>query len=633
MSHSEKSLARGQKPSKGPEKLESALASGECMALDAWIEDTGSAISLEVPAAATSLYHMASSVFSALFFRQPDHPQLDAWSVRARNSLETLPYPARLTLARRLLRYDIFFGRPARASLLMDSLRAQRVAAQKNREVQVQWGILQALHQDSLGEHENCLEVVHRAQALAVRLPAHQWSNTLRALEISAYLGLGDSKAAHRSWETSLTEQSQRGLLETEHLHRLGAQIALIDENMALALEHVETALDIAARTGAPLFQALTNLAATEIHIERGATDAATITLRKAEQIAQATGSAQLACLSAFIRAYRGLKSQTSGATENDLRLGFALAARHGYRNFCWWSPRMMTTLCVNALEQNIEKKYVQQLVQARRLTPAVTPVHVEAWPWPVKIYTLGRFAVLIDDQPARSGRKAQHKPLELLKVLIAQGGRDVSEDFLTATLWPDTDGDTARQAFDTTLHRLRKILVNDQALQMHDRKLSLDSRFCWVDIWAFERLFSESETLLANPATDPDGVTLAHLTERVSALYHGPFLGKGFGAAWSVSSRERLRSRFLRHIVSAGARWQQLGNWDRAIECYRIGLEIDDLAEQLYQNLMMCHHQLGQHSEALAVYRRCRFILSVVLGIAPSSSTEILHQRLRARA
>ena len=617
----------------GPRKVEVALARGECTALDSWIIDAGSEYSITDPNASAPIHHMAACVFSALFFRQPDHPHLNAWAERARNSLETLPGPAKLTLARRLLHFDIFFGHPARASLLVDTLRAQGIERQRASETQVQWGLLQALHQDSLGDHGNCLESVYKAQSLAKRLPAHQWAATLRALEISAYLSLDDSESAHRAWPTLLAEQPLRGLLGMEHLHRLGSQIALADGDTTLALEHTEAALHIAARAGAPLYRALTCLAASEVHLECGAPEAAVNTLRQAEQIAEATGSAQLVCLSAFMRGYLALTSNAQAELENDLRLGFSLAARHGYRNFCWWSPRMMTTVCINALERNIETNYIQQLVQSRRLMPAATPIHVEAWPWPVRIYTLGRFGLLLRNQPARAGRKAQHKPLELLKALVALGGRDVSEDLLTSTLWPDAEGDAARQAFDTTLHRLRKLLGNGQALHLHDRKLSLESRICWVDSWAFERLLSEGETILANPASDPQGVALAHLVDRVHALYHGPFLGKEFGAAWSISLRERLRSRYLRHIVSAGTRWQQLGSWDRAIECYRKGLEIDDLAEQLYQNLMLCHDQLGQYSEALAVYRRCRFILSVVLGIAPSPSTESLHQRLRASA
>lgn len=611
-------------------KVESALARGECKTLDNWITHAGSLFHIRETDKPSSIHHLAASVFSALFFRVPDHPQLAAWAERARDSLETLPCSSRLTLARRLLRYDTFFGRPARASLLMDTLRAQRVTQFRSATLQVQWGLLQALYQDALGSHSNCIETVQKTVALASQLPDSQWATTLHALEISSYIGLGDINAAHRAWDLSLAQQPHSGLLGMAYLHRLGSQIALADGNTALALEHTETAQRVTTRAGAPLFHALSCLAAAEVHLERDSPEMAESTLRQAEEIAQVTGSAQLACLCSFMRAYRTLKSNTPAGAENDLRFGFGLASRHGFQNFYGWSPRLMTILCVKALEHEIETNYVQQLVQTHRITPAPTPVHVEAWPWPVKVYTLGRFAVLINNQPARSGRKAQHKPLELLKALIAQGGREVSEDTLTAMLWPDAEGDAARQAFDTTLHRLRKLLGNDQAIFLHDRKLSLDNRYCWVDSWAFERLMTESETILSNPAADPDGATLALHVNRMYALYHGSFLGKESGAVWSVSLRERLRSRYFRYIISAGARWQELGRWDLAIECYRKGLEVDDLAEQLYLNLMLCHQECGQRSEALSVYRRCRFILSVVLGITPSPETESLYQRLR---
>lgn len=631
MQSTERAITGEGKSRSWPGKVEAALARGECTSLDMWITEAGSAFSITDPARPSSFQTLAAHIFSALFFRQPDHPQLSVWADRARESLETLPYPARLTLARRLMRYDLFFGRPARASLLMDSLQRQRIARQRSPAVQIQWGLLQALHLNALGDHAGSLEAVHKTQAIANRYPPREWSTTLHALEISAHLGREDMESAKRSWQTSHAEQVQHGLLGMTHLHQLGAQIALADSNNALALEHADAALQLAIRAGAPLFHALACLTATEVHLERGASDAAEPLLRQAEQIAQATGSAQLTCLSAFMRAQRTLMKNTHADVEDDLRLGFGLASRQGYKNFLWWTPKMMTALCIKALEQGVETSYVQELVQSHASKSAVAPVQVETWPWLVKVYTLGRFTVLVNNQPARAGRKAQHKPLELLKALIAQGGREVSEDFLTSVLWPDAEGDSARQAFDTTLHRLRKLLGNERVIQLHDRKLSLDNRFCWVDSWAFERLLSETEAILANSAADPDSTTLARHVQRVYALYHGPFLGKESGAAWSVSLRERLRSRYLRHIVSVGVRWQQLGRWDLAIESYRRGLEVDDLAEPLYQNLMQCHYQLDQRSEALSVYRRCRFILSVVLGIAPSAATDSIYERLRA--
>jgi len=608
-------------------RIEAALARGECATLDPCIAD---AVRLPADSISSPAHSVAAVVFSALFFRLPHHPQLAVWAERARDGLDILRPPARLILARRLLRYDVFFGRPARAALLIDRFQSEGIGRSSLPGVQLQWALLQSMYQDALGAHAECLETVRQAQSVAVRHAAQPWSRALQMMEVNACLGLGDRQGLHRAWEAVRRNPVQLGLLGAAHLHQLATQIALADGDLPLALEQAEAALRVANSAGAPLFEALACLSAAEVHVDRGIPEAAEPLLRRVQDIARDSGSVQLACLCAFVRSYGALRFPGNSVSEGDLRLGFELACRHGYRNFSWWSPRMMTALCIKALEQGTHVGYVQELVKLRRLVPVASPVHVESWPWPVKIYTLGRFTLLINDQFSYARRKAQHKPLELLKVLIAQGGRDVGEESLTAALWPDAEGDAARKAFDTTLHRLRRLLGNERVLILRDRKLSLDPRVCWVDSWALERLLSKAEEIMADPAADPDGAALAALALRVRELYHGPFLGREFDASWAVSLRERLRSRFLRHIVSVGARWQQLRRWEQAIECYRKGLEVDELAEQLHQNLMLCHLRLGQRSEALSVYRRCRFILSVVLGIAPSAATEALYQQLR---
>ena len=72
--------------------------------------------------------------------------------------------------------------------------------------------------------------------------------------------------------------------------------------------------------------------------------------------------------------------------------------------------------------------------------------LYLEEWPYPIKIYTLGRFEIIRDDEPLHFSGKEQKKPLELLKALIAFGGRDVPEERLTDALWPDADGDHGAQ-------------------------------------------------------------------------------------------------------------------------------------------------------------------------------------------
>ena len=74
-------------------------------------------------------------------------------------------------------------------------------------------------------------------------------------------------------------------------------------------------------------------------------------------------------------------------------------------------------------------------------------------WPWPVKICALGELEIEIDEQRYQSKRKSQYKVLELLKVLIAQGVKDVNVDLIAEILWPDAEGDAAVGNLRTVLH------------------------------------------------------------------------------------------------------------------------------------------------------------------------------------
>jgi len=248
----------------------------------------------------------------------------------------------------------------------------------------------------------------------------------------------------------------------------------------------------------------------------------------------------------------------------------------------------------------------------------------------PVTIFTLGRFSLLINGKPADYGRKFPKRPLELLKAMIGQGGRDISISRLSELLWPDVDGDKATRSFDTTLHRLRKILGDDRVLVVRDGKLSLDSCYCWVDLWAFERLLGASRKLLREAAERNQGYLLEGLTEELLALYQGHFLVRDEVTIWSVSLRERLRHKYIHHLIEIGRFWETHGNWEQAIKCYHKGIDVDDLVEVFYQRLMNCYLETYRLSEGMSIYRRCRQTLSIMLGLQPEPETESIYQALK---
>jgi LuxR family maltose regulon positive regulatory protein len=278
--------------------------------------------------------------------------------------------------------------------------------------------------------------------------------------------------------------------------------------------------------------------------------------------------------------------------------------------------------------------RQVDRTRAAHAILGGAVPLASDAVSQAVRIYTLGRFSLLLHGQPAIFGRKTPQRPLELLKAVVAYGGRDISLSLLTAALWPDSDGDDARRAFDTTLFRLRKILGDDRVINLRDDKVSLDSRYCWTDVWVFERLLGRLNRIRNLDTTGKDALALEQLTAQLLVLYQDHFLAREDMTSWSVSMRERLRSKYIHNLLETGHYWEKHGFWEKAMRCYQTGLGVDDLIEVFYQRLMVCYLELQRYSEGMAAYRRCCMLLSIALGLQPEAETESIYNRLkRARA
>jgi DNA-binding SARP family transcriptional activator len=290
----------------------------------------------------------------------------------------------------------------------------------------------------------------------------------------------------------------------------------------------------------------------------------------------------------------------------------------------------MMSELCAAAIALGIETDYVRRLVAARGLPPP-DEAAPDAWPWPLAIRALGRFEVLRDGAPITFAGKAQKKPLELVKALVALGGEGVDAARLAAILWPDAPGDAAKVSFDSTLYRTRKLLGLDAALVLNEGKLSLDPRHCWVDVRAFERIVREADALSADETVAPERV--AAVARTLVDAYPGHFLAGDEDQAWLLALRDRLRSKLVRSTLALGRRLQAAGRPRDAVAIYQRAIELDNLAEDLYRQLMICLREQGERAAALQVYRRCRELLSVVLGMKPSPETESVRRSLDADA
>jgi two-component SAPR family response regulator len=234
----------------------------------------------------------------------------------------------------------------------------------------------------------------------------------------------------------------------------------------------------------------------------------------------------------------------------------------------------------------------------------------------------MGKLSVWVDDELLQFKGRAPAKPLELLKLLVSAGPGGLPARAIGDQLWPDVDGASALANVDTNVHRLRKLFKEDLLLVTEGRVV-INAKRCWVDAWALERVFETASGAVS--------IALQTKAQEAMHLYRGHFLDLEAEQSWAVGYREKLRSGLIRLVPAAGRSMEQEGKRSEAMELYERAVKLDNLAEPIYRQWMVCHRERGEKAEALMVYRRCREMLSVVLGTQPSSETQAVMASLKA--
>lgn len=559
------------------------------------------------------------AMFNALFWRRPQHDRIMPWAAKVSHFLDITPVLT-LQLATAgvsLANLYVYVGEIGKAERMLQAVEDALRRSPPTPFVQLACYQTKAIIANVLGDAETCLRTVSVGLDLARQTGVVLWDVPLLGAQCLGNLMQGDLAAAQQSVNDMLTRSRDGALFFQSWISTLQGWVAFAKGNVQQAKRDSEASLISTQREG-PFPESVSRFGLVQAHYAMGELDEAAVQLARIGEIAREMGSllTELGWRLALAQIAFSRNDEATGLTE--LRAGFAIGAATGIID---WQGKVrqedLALLCAKALEAGIEQDYVRMLIRKQHLSPGHIGSHLEAWPWPIKIYTLGRFALVKEGKPVTFTGKTQRRPLDLLKALIASGGRNVSQARLIEALWPAADGDAAAASFNMALKRLRELLGHPDAVLLTERKLTVNAQLCWVDVWAFERGIASKQR------DEQEAV-------RVLNLYQGPFLGDD-EEAWSLSMRERLRAAFLKHVQVVGELLEVRGNWSAAADWYQRGLRVDDLIEQFYQRLMVCQHQLGRRAEALATYQRCKKILAAHLGVAPSATTEALYRSITA--
>ena len=157
--------------------------------------------------------------------------------------------------------------------------------------------------------------------------------------------------------------------------------------------------------------------------------------------------------------------------------------------------------------------------------------------------------------------------------------------------------------------------------MQLKDNRVWLDATRLWVDAWAFEELSQRARQL---PGASSE-------LWRALSLYRGQFLPDDADAVWALSTRERLRDRFVSCIGALGRHFEGAGD-PTGRSTATVAASMPTIwSEPFYQGLMRCYGALGMAAEGMMAYRRMHESLTVVRRTRPSPESEALYRRLSA--
>ena len=254
-----------------------------------------------------------------------------------------------------------------------------------------------------------------------------------------------------------------------------------------------------------------------------------------------------------------------------------------------------------------------------------------------MKLFLLGKFELLSaggTPLPVRSDREQA-----LLAYLAVERRQPHRREFLASLLWPEVTEEQARNSLRVNLHRLRKTL-EDQAQQ---ENIVLATRETvqfnpqtnvWIDASVFLELVGGVEAH-THKSLEDCAACLADL-EEAAFLYQGTLLG-GWSLfdsqpynEWLLLKQEWLHRRALDALSLLTDSYERRAQWTQAESYARRQLELEPWREEAHRQLMHILAKRGERTAALAQYEIGQRALMEELGVAPSSETADLYQRIR---
>ncbi|MGR9117380.1 MAG: hypothetical protein ACU85E_16630, partial [Gammaproteobacteria bacterium] len=420
-----------------------------------------------------------ASAIRALSFYKPYHPWLRSMVRMCERFVRIIPlHQVRSIVYTQLGHYYVLTCQLSKLNLIVPYLHSAMNDGSLPPLVRLMNIYLLGVQAQYQGDGDEGLVLFNRGIALSEETGIHLLNGLMHAHIISCHILQGKLEMAEAALNEAFSTINPKQRMYASLFHSYAAWVSALTGHSSQAFEQNQLTIQLTQQIGVKVGYVCSLAFKAQFLAEKQHWQQAERTFSLLRKTVSETEN-QFDLIQLYLTdAWLGYLQREQERSLSAIRQFLAISRNENITSFFGWRPEVMIPLCISAIENGIEEEFSIGLLRKNPFFSS-PPLYLENWPWPVRIYCFERFKIEINGRPLEFSGKSQKKILSLLLTIIAFGGREVDTQQLSQQLWPESDGDYALKALETSIHRLRK-LIGKEVVLVKEGRVSIHESICW---------------------------------------------------------------------------------------------------------------------------------------------------------
>jgi len=260
---------------------------------------------------------------------------------------------------------------------------------------------------------------------------------------------------------------------------------------------------------------------------------------------------------------------------------------------------------------------FERQISNIRKKLRRKTP-RVPFSPPKLEIQAFGNALVNRDGKPVTAPEWVHQRTVRSMFFYLLTHPFGVSKEVIGIVFWPESSTSQLKKQFKNAIYRMRRALGKDVVLfdgELYRFNKDIDYEY---DVEIFHEKLE-----IADKENDIDSRLNAY--QEAINLYSGDFL-QDVGEGWAILERELLRRSYQNTLISTAEIYFERKAYELVLDFCERAINEDPCMEAAYRLQMKVHDAMGNRTNVVNTYERCKAALEKDLDVLPSPKTEELY-------